>query len=140
MNLKRLILAIVVGWAVIFGTDILVHHFALMPDYEATKSIWRPEPEMVSRIYWMFVAQFLGVATFVIVWAKGFAGGSAGTGAIFGLLMGLFQAIWVLMNYVLFPLPGNLAVKWFGCGMIQTILLGVVTALVYRPAAPAAEE
>ena len=140
MNIKRLILAILIGWAVIFGTDILVHHFALMPDYEATKSIWRPESEMGSRIYWMFVAQFLGVATFVIIWAKGFAGGSAGTGAIFGLLMGLFQAGWVLMNYVLFPLPGNLAVKWFGSGIVQTVLLGVVTALVYRPPPPAAGE
>ena len=140
MNIKRLILAIVVGWVVIFVTDMLVHHFALMPDYEATKSIWRPESEMGSRIHWMFIAQFLGVATFVIVWAKGFAGGTAGTGAVFGLLMGLFQAIWVLMNYVLFPIPGNLAVKWFGSGIIQTVVLGVVTALVYRSAAPAAEE
>lgn len=134
MSIKRLFLAIVVGWAVIFGTDILVHHFALMPDYEATKSIWRPESEMSSRIYWMFVAQFLGVATFVIIWAKGFAGGSAGTGAFFGLLMGLFQAIWVLTNYVMIPLPGDLAVKWFVSGIIQSVLLGIVTSLVYKPA------
>jgi hypothetical protein len=140
MNIKRLILAILAGWVVIFGTDILVHHFALMPDYKATKAIWRPEPDMNSRLHWMLIAQFLGVATFVIVWAKGFAGGSAGNGAVFGLLMGLFQAIWVLMTYVLFPIPGDLAVKWFGCGIIQTVLLGVVTALVYKRNASAAGE
>lgn len=140
MNIKRLILAILAGWVVIFGTDILVHHFALMPDYEATKSVWRPDPEMNSRLHWMFLAQLLGVTTFVIVWAKGFAGGGAGNGAVFGLLMGLFQAGWVLMIYVLFPIPGNLAVKWFASGILQTVLLGVVTALVYKPRSPAAGE
>jgi len=30
--------------------------------------------------------------------------------------------------------------KWFGSSLIQTMLLGVVTALVYRPAAAAEEE
>ena len=134
MNMKRLILAILAGWVVIFATDIVVHHFWLAPDYEATKSIWRPEAEMQTRIHWMFIAQFLGVATFVILWAKGFAGGSIGTGMVFGLLMGLFQAIWVLVNYVLIPMPGDLAIKWFFAGIAQAVIFGIVTSLVYKPA------
>jgi hypothetical protein len=105
-----------------------------MPDYEATKSIWRPEAEMTTRVCWMFVAQFLCATTFVIIWAKGFAGGSVGTGVVFGLLMGLFQEIWVLVNYVVIPMPGDLAVKWFFSGLAQAVLLGVVTSLVYKPA------
>jgi hypothetical protein len=134
MNVKRLILAIVAGWAVIFATDIIVHHFWLMPDYEATKSLWRPDAEVQTRLYWMFVAQFLGVATFVIIWAKGFAGGNVGTGAVFGLLMGLFQSIWVLVDYVMIPMPGDLAVKWFFAGLAQAVIFGIVTSLVYKPA------
>ena len=133
MNIKRLLLAIVVGWLVIFAADVVIHHFWLMPDYEATKSIWRPEAEMQPRLHWMFIAQFLGVATFVLVWAKGFAGGSVGTGAVFGLLMGLFQSIWVLVNYVLIPMPGELAVKWFSAGLAQAVIFGIVTSLVYKP-------
>lgn len=134
MNMKRLVLAILAGWVVIFATDIVIHHFWLMPDYETTKSIWRPEAEMQTRIHWMFIAQFLGVATFVTVWAKGFAGGSVGTGVVFGLLMGLFQAIWVLVNYVLIPMPGDLAIKWFFAGLAQAVIFGIVTSLVYKPA------
>lgn len=138
MNIKRLILAIIVGWLVIFAADIVIHHFWLMPDYEATKAIWRPEAEMQPRLHWMFIAQFLGVATFVIVWAKGFAGGSVGTGMVFGLLMGLFQSIWVLTNYVLIPMPGDLAIKWFIGSVAQAVLFGIVTSLVYKPKRPTA--
>lgn len=135
MNIKRLILAILAGWVVIFATDFLIHHFWLGPVYEATKSIWRPEEEMQTRMCWMFVAQFLIVATFVIVWAKGFAGRSMGAAVIFGLLMGVFQQTWALILFVVLPIPGELAVKWLIGGLVQAVLLGIVTSLVYKPAA-----
>jgi tryptophan-rich sensory protein len=134
MNMKRLILAIVAGWVVIFATDFLIHHLWLGPVYEATKPLWRPDDEMHTRICWMFLAQFLIVATFIIVWAKGFAGRSVGTGISFGLLMGVFQQTWAIILFVVLPMPGELAVKWFFGGLMQAVLLGVVTSLVYKPA------
>jgi hypothetical protein len=136
MNMKRLLLAIVVGFVVIFATDFLIHGLWLKPDYEATKAIWRPEAEMQAHGYWFFIAQILCAATFVIIWAKGFAGGSIGCGVVFGLLMGLFQQIWVLVNYAIIPMPGDLAVKWFFSGLAQAVLLGIATALVYKPPPP----
>ena len=134
MNIKRLILAILVGWAVIFGTDFLIHGLWLGPLYHATQTLWRPETEMHTYICWMFFAQFLIATTFVIIWAKGFAGRSAGEGVIFGLLLGIFQQTWAIILYVVMPLPAELAVKWFLSGLVQAVLLGVVTSLVYKPA------
>jgi len=136
MNIKRLILALLAGWVVICATDFLIHDLWLGPVYEATKSIWRPEGEMHTRICWMFFAQFLIVATFVIVWAKGFAGRSMGTAVAFGLLMGVFQQTWAIILFVVLPIPAELAVKWFVGGLAQAVLLGVMTALVYKPAPP----
>lgn len=133
MNMKRLLLAIVVAFAVIFGTDFLIHGFWLNPDYEATKSLWRPENEMHTHFCWMLFAQFLCAATFVIIWAKGFAGRNIATGITFGLLMGLFQGVWAIINYVVMPLPGALATKWLLAGVVQCVLLGIVTALIYKP-------
>jgi hypothetical protein len=133
MNMKRLLLAIVAAFALIFATDFLIHGFWLMPDYEATKSLWRPENEMQAHFHWMLFAQLLCAATFVIIWAKGFAGRDLGTGITFGLLMGLFQQIWVIINYVVMPMPGSLAMKWFFAGLVQAILLGIITALIYKP-------
>jgi hypothetical protein len=138
MNIKRLLLAIIAGFVVIFGTDYLIHGLWLMPDYNATKHLWRPESEMHSRFCWMLAAQLLCAITFVLIWAKGFAGRDLGTGALFGLLMGLFQNVWAIVNYVVIPMPGELAMKWFFAGLAQAVLLGIVTALIYKPAQPPA--
>lgn len=140
MNIKRLLLAIVAGFAVIFLTDMVIHGFWLMPDYDATKSLWRPEAEMHDRICWMFFAQFLCAATFALVWAKGFAGGTIGTGVWLGLVMGLFQQTWAIVNFVVIPMPGALAMKWFFSGLIQAVLVGMVVSLIYEPALPSVIE
>jgi hypothetical protein len=136
MNMKRLLLAIVAAFAIVFGTDFLIHGFWLTPDYEATKQLWRPESEMQTHFHWMLIAQFLCAATFVIIWAKGFAGRDIATGITFGLLMGLFQGIWTIINYVVMPLPGVLATKWLLAGVLQCVLLGIVTSLIYKPEQP----
>jgi hypothetical protein len=136
MNIPRLILAIVAGFIVIFATDFLIHGVWLVPDYKATESLWRPESEMQSRFHWLLFAQILCAVTFVIIWAKGAAGTSMGTAIGFGVLMGLFQQIWAIVNYVVIPMPGALAAKWFFSGVVQAVLLAVITALIYKPALP----
>src|SRR5438874_2378962 len=108
MNIKRFILAILASWVVLFATDFLIHEIWLGPVYEATKSLWRPEDEMHTRFGWMLFAQFLIVATFVIVWANGFAGRSIGTAVTFGLLMGMFQQTWAIILFVVMPIPAEL--------------------------------
>src|ERR1700682_5663168 len=135
MNIPRLLLTIVVAFVVIFATDYLIHGVWLMPDYAVTKALWRPDTEMNARIGWMFFAQFLCAATFVLVWAMGFAGRSIGTGIIFGFVMGLFQQIWAMVDYVVLPMPCTLATKWFCAGLVQAMLLGIVAALIYKPRA-----
>jgi len=134
MNIKRLLLAILAGWVVVFATDYLIHELWLGPVYAATKPLWRPESEMHTHICWMFLAQFLIVTTFVIVWAKGFAGRSMGAAISFGLLMGVFQQTWAIILFVVMPVPAELAIKWFLAGIVQAVLLGIVTSLVYKPA------
>jgi len=94
MNFPRLILAMVAGFILIFATDYLIHGVWLMPNYNATKSIWRPDAQVNARVRWMFIAQFIFAATFVIIWALGFAGRGIGAACVVGLLIGLFQEVW----------------------------------------------
>lgn len=138
MNIPRLLLAILAAFIVVFGTDYLIHAVWLMKDYDATKSLWRPEAEMEARFGWMLFAQFICGATFVLVWALGLFRRSVGAGAALGLLMGVFQQVWAIVNYVVTPMPGELAAKWFLSGIAQAIVLGIVTALIY-PARNTAE-
>lgn len=134
MNFTRLILAIVVAFVFIFATDFLIHAVWLKPDYEATKELWRPEAEMGARFHWMLIAQLLVAIAFVIIWALGFAArGSLGLACGYGLLIGLIVQSTTIITYVVSPFPANIALKWFASGIVQSVLLGLLVALVYKP-------
>ena len=132
MNITRLLLAIVAGFAFIFVSDFLIHGLWLSADYKATSSLWRPDPEMHQRFGWMLLCQLLVAAATAIIWATGFAGRDLGTGARFGLLMGIAMQVWAIAFYVVAPLPGNIAAKWFLSGLLQAVVLGVIVAAIYK--------
>jgi len=133
MNMKRLLLAMAAAFAITYAFDFLVHGVWLRPDYLAAQSLWRPPAEMRTFQHWVTVAQLIAVATFVLLWAKGFAGRDIGTGILFGLLVGMSQHVWAIVNYVAMPVPGALAAKWFLAGVAEGVLLGIATALIYKP-------
>ena len=134
MNFKRFVLALLAVFFAIWLTDILIHGVWLKGDYQATMSLWRPEPEMHQRISWMFLGQLLAAVTFTMLWAKGFAAKACPRCAVlYGLFMGLFSQANTLITYVVQPLPADLAVKWFIAGASQGVLLGVLVYFVYPP-------
>jgi len=135
MNIIRLSLAIVVAFAVLFVTDLLIHGIWMKPDYRATQSLWRPETEMGSYMGWILCAQLLFVITLVLVWVKGFASSTTRISCAigYGLLMGLFSGVWAIIMYVVVPMPCSIATKWFFAGIVQTILLALVTFWIYKP-------
>jgi len=97
-------------------------------------SLWRPEAEMVSHMGWLLLGQFLAAATFVVLWAKGFAATARlGCACLYGLFMGLFSQANTLVTYAVQPFPASLAVKWFIAGLAQGVLLGVLVFSVYKP-------
>lgn len=134
MNYMRLLLAIVVAFVFTFATDFLIHAFWLVPDYTATKELWRPESEMSARFPWMLGAHLLIAFAFVTIWALGFAHrGSAALACGYGLLIGLLVQATTIITYVVSPLPASIALKWFISGVVQSVLLGVVVWLTYKP-------
>lgn len=134
MNPKRLVIAIVVAFVFVFFSDFLIHGVWLKPAYGATASLWRSEGEMQAHMGWMVGAQFLAALTFVVLWARGFAEKACPRCAVmYGLFMGLFNQTNTLMTYAVQPIPGEIALKWFAAGLVQAVLLGVVTFFVYKP-------
>jgi hypothetical protein len=139
MNLKRLLIAIVAVFAFTWVTDFLIHSVWLMPDYRATASLWRPETEMGHYFGWLLLGQLLWSATFVTLWAKGFADKACLVCAVmFGLFMGLFFEANTLVAYFSQPLPGSIAVKWFVANVVQAVLSGLVVFFTYK--APPAKD
>lgn len=139
MNMKRFLLAVVVGFLFVLGSDFLIHGVWLAGDYKASSGVWRPDADMQAAFFpWIVGAQVLAALSFVLLWAKGFAGRDLGTGAIVGLYMGMFQSIWALVNYAVIPIPRAVAIKWFLVGILQAILLGIIVAAIYKPATASA--
>jgi len=133
MNTPRLLVAIVAAFVFIFGSDFLIHTVLLDPDYKATSQLWRTEPEMMTRFPWMIAGHLLAATTFVIIWALGFTNRRMmGMGTLYGLLMGLFAHAYTVINYVVTPIPGQLSTKVFLTGLVQAVLLGVITAAIYK--------
>lgn len=134
MNVKRLLLAIIVGFVFLFASDFLIHAVLMVNDYTATMSLWRPDADMQSRLPLMNAAQLMAVVTFVLLWALWFADQATfGRAIIFGILMGLFNQVNTLANYVVMPLPERIALKWFVGSLAQTTILAILTYLLYRP-------
>ena len=138
MNIKRLIFAIIAAFAVLWVTDFLVHGIWMKPDYLATASLWRPEAEMTSYMSWMLGAQLLSAITFVLIWTRWADTARLGCAVGYGLLMGLYSGVWAIIMYVVIPMPGSIACKWFFAGIVQSLLIGLVTFFVYKPKSSAA--
>jgi hypothetical protein len=137
MNIPRLFLAIIAGFVVVLGTDFLIHHLWLAPDYQATQQIWRPEAEMHSHVAWLLGAQILTVVTFVLLWTRWANTARLSCAVGFGFLMGMFSGVWAIVLYVILPMPGSIACKWFFAGIAQCIILALVAFYVYKPASSA---
>jgi hypothetical protein len=136
MEPKRLIAAIVVGYVLLMGLGYVIHEIWLMPVYQQYASVWRLE-EMIRHKMWInWVGQLLFTVVFVWVYTRGVeAKPWVGQGIRYGILMTLLAVVpAVLTEYVVFPIPYDLALKWMAGGAVQLIVLGLVVAgLCQRP-------
>lgn len=124
---KHVLIAAVVAFAAMFGLEYLFHGIYMMPDYEATASLWRPESEMQGLFHICLIRK--GLMALAIAGLFCWAGKSCGgiccpvKGAKFGLLIGLLLGANDFGTYLWMPIPLDLAVKW----LIGNTLIGVVT-------------
>ncbi len=132
MPVKRFFLAGLAAYVTSVVSDFVVHGVLLEADYEATKSLWRPE---MQKLEWIFFLVNLAYSfLFVHIFGKGYEGKGVVEGVRFGVVIGLVMSLGMAFGtYVMIAIPLALAVKWFVFGMIQYILVGVVISLIYRP-------
>ncbi|MBA7678966.1 hypothetical protein ES703_87246 [subsurface metagenome] len=134
MNRKRFILASIVVFVVYEITNWIVHSLILSGVYQRLQSLWRPD--MMDKMWIMYVTAFIFSFLFVYIFTKGYEGKGVAEGFRYGLYIGLLMNIVGMFNqYAVYPVPLNLTIQWFIYGMIQFIIIGIVTALIYRPKA-----
>jgi hypothetical protein len=133
MNVKKLVLTIIVVFVVANITGFLIHAMLLAPDYMAVKEHYRPEGQ--EKMIWISLAYLAFAIGSVIVYAKGVeAKPWLGQGMRFGILMWLVLTVpSFFIAYAVQPVPTMLMVKQVLFEGIDKIVLGVITAALYRP-------
>ncbi len=139
MNTKRWVFASLAIFILSQILEFIIHGLILSGAYEATAALWRPEQEMNSMMWMMWLSGLIIAFIFVYIFAKGYEGKGIMEGIRFGVLIGIFFSIPMsLGSFAMISMPGALAISWFIWGVIEYTLLGIVTALIYKPvSAPA---
>jgi magnesium-transporting ATPase (P-type) len=136
MNTKKLWGAVAVVFVILEITNYLIHGVMLSSTYssEGVKEIFRPEEEMMSKMWIMWITDLVWSFFFVFIFVKGYQNKGIIEGVRYGIYIALFMSFtYAYGSYVMYPLPYSLIFQWFLVGLFQCILLGIVTAAIYKP-------
>ncbi|OYW73229.1 MAG: hypothetical protein B7Z37_22285 [Verrucomicrobia bacterium 12-59-8] len=139
MNPKRTIVILMIAFATIWTTDLLIHQLAMKSDYLAAVGLWRTPDGMNQLIKWLMVGQFMAAAGLTVIWINRCAPNTTTlkSAARFGFFVGMIATSYVPIFYAVMPIPGLICVKWVLFGILQSI---VVTLVVYVTTRKLAQE
>jgi len=127
-----------IAWVVIFvawmAGSFVVHGVLLHDDYTKLSDLFRPEAEARPYFPLMVLAHIILAGAFVWIYSRGVeAAPWLPQGLRFGAAVALLTVVPTYMiYYVVQPMPGNVVVKQIVFDGILMLILGVITALIYR--------
>jgi hypothetical protein len=132
MNKKFFIAWIVVFVLWLFGSY-AIHGGLLSADYMQT-NLMRAPADAQARFHWMLIAHAIIAGAFVWIYARGIESKPwLPQGIRFGIAAALLSIVPIYMiYYVVQPIPGMLAVKQIVFEGILVVVLGAVTAFIYK--------
>ncbi len=134
MEPKKFLAAVVVGYIILMGLGYLIHKIWLMPVYQQYATMWRLEEVMRHKMWINWVGQLLFTVVFAWVYTRGVEDKPwVAQGVRYGMAMTLLVVIpAVCTEYVVYPIPYTLALKWMLAGAVQLLVLGVIVAGLCR--------
>jgi uncharacterized protein DUF1761 len=135
MNYRSLAIAAVVAWIVDSIYGFLVFGLALKSEFERYPAVFRSFDAVNSMLPLMFGASLVAMFLLAYIFAKGHEGGPGlQEGLRFGVVFGLFMFFSMsISTYVIYNIGRKLAVETACAGFVETLLMGVVLGLMYRP-------
>ena len=114
--------AIFVVWQVM---DFVIHGVILMPTYEATAALWRPQGEMKYGL--MAVVTAITAVAFTSLYCLLVARKGVKTGVVYGLLYGIATGVGMgYGTYSVQPIPYTLALAWFLATVVEATVGGAI--------------
>jgi hypothetical protein len=136
MKNKTFWIGYVVVYLVMQAAGYVIHEVMMGDTYESLAAIFRPQAEMQSMMGIMMASSALTILVFCYIFTLGHEGKGIMEGVRYGVLIGLLMAGPMAIDpYVIFPLPGDLAMTWLISGIATLAIAGAVFAAIYKPAA-----
>lgn len=134
LNVKQWAIASI---AVFVGMSILeyIQHGLIMSLwYMETPRYWRPEEDMRNLMGWMYLGYAFYAVLFTLIYTKGYEGKpGVGEGIRYGLWMGLFvQLPRMFIMHAIYPYAAKILVGWLIYGVIESVILGAIVAMIYK--------
>lgn len=135
MNIKRVFLTGIVLFVTFMVMGIFVHGFWLGARYaELAGTVWRPMEDLTSKAWIMHSTTVVFCVIFAYLFARGYQGGGWKEGLWFGFVAYFFVGFQAVFHaYATYPIPLDLAFKWFFAGLPMSMILGLVASLMYKP-------
>lgn len=138
MNWKKFWLAALLVYVAYVVTLFVIHSLILGGYYMKpdVQSSFRPE-EAMSKYSWVrFVTMAVFAFFFTFIFAKGYEGKGIMEGVRFGVYITFFTFfVGSFEQFIIYPIPYAVVWYWIIAGLVQSVLMGVVAALVYKPKA-----
>jgi hypothetical protein len=132
MRVRRFVLACLVLFVVAIAWNGLVHLVLLRSADAVVRHLYRPD--LADRM-WLSLLVTAGMVIMFVWGYSRFARTSSIREAVgYGIFFALLAGVLVDLNqYVLFPIPGWLALLWFLGGLAEFIVYGIIVSRVYPP-------
>jgi hypothetical protein len=144
MNTKKFLITFIAVFILFEILNYLVHGVILGSTYmdETMNSAFRSQETIESNMWVMWVTDLIWTFFFVFFFVKGYENKGIMEGIRYGIYIGIFFFLVVSYgNYVIYPVSYSLTFQWFLYGLIESVILGAVASLIYKPksaeAAPA---
>ena len=135
MNVKRFVLACVGVYLVYQVLSFIINMFILGETYQALSHVWRPEAEMMSKMWILYLTSAVWTVLFCYIFTRGYENKGVMEGVRYGLMIGLFIGIpFSYESYAIYPITIGLAHAWVIATVVIGIACGAVLAAIYRPA------
>ena len=129
---KKLWIGFIAVFVAMMLTNFLIHQVVLGNLYRSPAMVNLMRPMAESMLWIHFVTAAVVAFFFVLIYSKGYEGKGMGEGIRFGFYVGMLMSIPMAYDtYAEMPIPYSLALQWFIYGLLQYIILGIVTAMVY---------
>ena len=133
MNTGRYVIGSIAVFVFFFLYEWLFHGIILNSWYQEGLDLVRPEQQMAAFTAWMVVGFLVLAFGFCYIFLKGYEGKGIGEGVRYGIYVAFaFGISTYLINYAVFPHPGQWVLAWIVGNIIMMMGGGGLFAAIYK--------